>query len=148
MANFSLILPATPLLTITEYVRSFCSVPAVVTEGFDVEHNGDDQEGKESDHVCPDVPGLCVNSEDRLEALGGRLELGSVALVKVLVVFHPLGKHVIRTCPPPMSIVRCMYLIKTGMGTNRNPKVQDNIQEKLLKIMSLFCLPKGSTYSE
>ena len=85
-------------------------LPAVVTEGFDVEHNGDDQEGKESDHVCPDVPGLCVNSEDRLEALGGRLEFGSMALVKVLVVFHPLGKHVIRTCPPPMSIVRCMYL--------------------------------------
>ena len=64
-------------------------LPAVVTEGFDVENDGDDEECKESDHVGPDVARFCMNPEDGLEALGGALELRPVPEVQVLVVLHP-----------------------------------------------------------
>lgn len=51
--------------------------------------------------VCPDVPRLCVDSEDALEAGAEGRHGRPVAVEKEVVVLQPVGQHVVRYDPPP-----------------------------------------------
>ena len=51
--------------------------------------------------MCPDVARLGVNTENALEAGGGRPELGPVARLEVLVVLHPMRQVVVADQLPP-----------------------------------------------
>ena len=59
---------------------------------LNVEDDGDDDKGDESDEVGPDVARLGVDAEDGAEALGEGGELRAVSEVEVLVVPHPGGQ--------------------------------------------------------
>ena len=56
---------------------------------------------KHTEQMCPDVAGLGVNTENALEAGGGRPELGPVARLEVLVVLHPERQVVVADQLPP-----------------------------------------------
>ena len=83
------------------------TVPAIVTEGFDIEHNGDDEEGEESNHVSPNVARFGVDAKYRLEALCEGLQLRPVAKVEVFVVFHPVWQGHKVTRFPTFQLGHC-----------------------------------------
>ncbi len=66
----------------------------VVAERLDVEDDGDHDKTNETNEVRPDVASFSVNPEDRFEAFGKAGKLGPVAKMQVVVVSHPVGKHV------------------------------------------------------